>query len=58
MVWGLHNYIGANRLQSQSTESLLKVTHAAIWFTETGGLVSRHNHSSTGFPEWSPMPPR
>lgn len=51
MVWGLHNYIGANRLQSRSTVSLIRATHAAIWFTETGGLVSRHNHSSTGFPE-------
>jgi hypothetical protein len=51
MVWGLHNYIGANRLQSGSTRSLLRATRASIWFTETGGIVSRHNHSSIAFPE-------
>jgi hypothetical protein len=51
MVWGLHNYIGANRLQTRSTLSLLRATRAPIWFTETGGLVSRANHSSIGFPE-------
>jgi hypothetical protein len=51
MAWGLHNYIGANRMQSRSTLSLLKATRAPIWFTETGGLVSRANHSSIGFPE-------
>jgi hypothetical protein len=49
--WGLHNYIGANRLQIASTQALLKATHSQIWFTETGGLVARHNHSSHAFPE-------
>jgi hypothetical protein len=50
-IWGLHNYIGANRLQTASTSSLLHATHGQIWFTETGGLVARHNHSGHDFPE-------
>jgi hypothetical protein len=50
-IWGLHNYIGANRLQTASTRALLRATRAPIWFTETGGLVSRHNHSANNFPE-------
>jgi hypothetical protein len=50
-IWGLHNYIGANRLQTASTRRLLAATSAAVWFTETGGLVARHNHSRHGFPE-------
>ncbi|MFI5003757.1 MAG: hypothetical protein ACHQE6_01965 [Solirubrobacterales bacterium] len=50
-IWGLHNYIGANRLQSASTRALLGVTHGKIWFTETAGVVARHNHSAHDFPE-------
>jgi hypothetical protein len=50
-IWGLHNYIGANRLQTASTLALLKATHAQIWFTETAGLVARYNHRPHGFPE-------
>jgi hypothetical protein len=50
-IWGLHNYIGANRLHSASTRALLAITRAQIWFTETGGLVSRHNHSTSDFPQ-------
>jgi hypothetical protein len=50
-IWGLHNYIGANRFQTASTLALLKATHAQIWFTETAGLVARHNHSAHDFPE-------
>jgi hypothetical protein len=50
-IWGLHNYIGANRLSAASTRALLAATHAQIWFTETGGVVARHNHSSHDFPE-------
>src|ERR1700686_1587598 len=49
-IWGLHNYVGANRLQTVTTRELLAVTSVPIWFTETGGVTSRHNHSSTGFP--------
>jgi hypothetical protein len=50
-IWGLHNYIGANRLSAASTKALLAATHAQIWFTETGGVVARHNHSAHDFPE-------
>ncbi len=50
-IWGLHNYIGANRLSAASTKALLAATHAQIWFTETGGVVARHNHSRHDFPE-------
>jgi hypothetical protein len=50
-IWGLHNYIGANRLQSASTRALLNVTHGQIWFTETGGLVARHNRHAHDFTE-------
>jgi hypothetical protein len=50
-LWGLHNYIGANRLSTASTRALLGATHGQIWFTETGGVVARHNHSSHDFPE-------
>ncbi len=50
-IWGLHNYIGANRLSTASTRALLGATHAQIWFTETGGVVARHNHSAHDFPE-------
>lgn len=50
-IWGLHNYIGANRLQSASTRALLHATRGQVWFTETAGLVSRHNHSGHDFPE-------
>jgi hypothetical protein len=50
-IWGLHNYIGANRLSAASTRALLGATHAQIWFTETGGVVARHNHSAHDFPE-------
>jgi hypothetical protein len=50
-VWGLHNYIGANRLETGSTVALLRATRAEVWLTETGGVVARHNHSNTGFPQ-------
>ncbi len=50
-IWGLHNYIGANRLQVGSTLALLRATRSEIWFTETGGVVARHNHSRAAFPQ-------
>src|ERR1700738_1332898 len=53
-LWGLHNYIGANRLQTRSTRALLAATRSLIWFTETGGLVSRHNKSTVQFEESAP----
>ena len=50
-IWGLHNYIGANRLQTASTQALLGATHGQIWFTETAGLVARRDRHSHAFPE-------
>jgi hypothetical protein len=49
--WGLHNYVGANRLQTTSTKQLLAAVRGNIWFTETAGLVARHNHSVVHFPQ-------
>jgi hypothetical protein len=50
-IWGLHNYVDANRLSVASTRALVRATSGQIWFTETGGVVARHNHSTHGFPE-------
>jgi hypothetical protein len=41
LIWGLHNYIDANRFRTRGTRALLKVTKGEVWFTETGGLVRR-----------------
>jgi polysaccharide biosynthesis protein PslG len=50
--WGLHNYIDANRLRTTWTRRLLKATgRALLWFTETGGIVSRTNRRRVTFPE-------
>ena len=40
-VWGLHNYIEANRFKSDRLRSLLRVTKGSIWLTEVGGIVKR-----------------
>jgi hypothetical protein len=52
--WGLHNYVGANRLSDVSTRLLLRSVHGDIWFTETAGLVARHNASRVNFPQNAP----
>jgi hypothetical protein len=49
-VWGLHNYIDANRLSTKTTALLLKSVGGDVWFTETGGIVSRANASAVAFP--------
>jgi hypothetical protein len=49
--WGLHNYVSANRLQTNSTRQLLAAVRGKIWFTETGGIVDLHNRAKSGFPE-------
>jgi hypothetical protein len=49
--WGLHNYVDANRLRTTGTRRLLKATRGLIWFTETGGIVSRTNRRKVTFPE-------
>ena len=49
--WGIHNYIDANRLRTSGTRRLLKAVKGQIWFTETGGIVSRTNRRKVTFPE-------
>ena len=51
IIWGLHNYIDANRFRTTGTKALLKAApKGKIWFTETGGLVVRRNRSRIAFP--------
>ena len=51
-LWGLHNYIEANRFRMARLRALLRVLPGAeIWLTETGGLVRRDNKSTTDIPE-------
>ena len=49
--WGLHNYVSANRFQTQRTLDLLKITRGEVWLTETGGLVARRNKSLIKLPQ-------
>ena len=39
-VVGLHNYSDVNHFRSTATDALLRMTHAKVWLTETGGVVS------------------
>ena len=58
-VWGLHNYTDANTLKTVGTRKLLNAVKGVVWFTETGGVVSRNNGSGITFPTGaSPMRPR
>jgi hypothetical protein len=50
-LWGLHNYVDANRLRTTGTRTLLKLVKGRIWFTETGGLVHRNTTSPVTFPQ-------
>jgi hypothetical protein len=52
MIYGLHNYIGANRFHTDGTRALIRETKPGdqVWFTETGGLVMRRNNSRIVFP--------
>jgi hypothetical protein len=51
-VWGLHNYLDANRLRTSGTSRLLRLVKGDIWFTETGGIVKRRTtNKAGGFPE-------
>jgi hypothetical protein len=49
-VWGLHNYVDANTLSTETTKQLLKAVGGNFWFTETGGIVRRANRSAVVFP--------
>jgi hypothetical protein len=51
-LWGLHNYLDANRLRTSGTRHLLRVVRGQVWVTETGGLVRRnHYRAQIAFPE-------
>ncbi len=50
-AWGLHNYVDANRFGTKGTRTLLRVTRGKIWFTETGGIVSRTARAKIPFEE-------
>ena len=51
-LWGLHNYVEANRFTMARLRELLGATPGAkLWLTETGGLVARRNRSTTDIPE-------
>ena len=51
-IWGLHNYVEANRFKMQRLRELLRVApRSQVWLTETGGLVRRDNGSRTKIPE-------
>ncbi len=50
-AWGFHNYLTANRRQTDRTKAFLAATKGEVWFTETGGIVSRNNGSTVKLPE-------
>jgi hypothetical protein len=50
-LWGLHNYVTANRLQTGRTKELLRAVRGQVWLTETGGLVARRNGSGIRLPQ-------
>jgi hypothetical protein len=50
-IWGLHNYVDANRLASFGTRRMLRAVKGEIWFTETGGLVKRYQRKRPGIRE-------
>jgi hypothetical protein len=47
-IWGLHNYVDANRFQDASTRKMLRLVKGEVWFTETGGLVQRYQQRRPG----------
>ena len=50
-IWGLHNYTDANTLKTGGTRKLLKAVKGAVWFTETGGVVSRRQRVGHRVPD-------
>lgn len=50
-IWGLHNYLDANRFRTLGTRRMLAAVKGEVWFTETGGLVERRNRSPIKFPD-------
>jgi polysaccharide biosynthesis protein PslG len=51
VIWGLHNYIDANRFRTRGTKALLRAVKGDIWFTETGGIVRRTNETGLHLPQ-------
>ena len=51
VIWGLHNYIDANRFRTRGTKALLRAVKGDVWFTETGGIVKRSNPEKVPLPE-------
>jgi hypothetical protein len=49
-IWGIHNYIDANRFRTTGTRAMLRSVKGDIWFTETGGVVKRNRASPIKFP--------
>jgi hypothetical protein len=47
-IWGLHNYVDANRFRTTGTRRLLRAVKGEVWLTEVGGLVYRRNRPKTG----------
>ncbi len=50
LIWGLHNYIDANRFRTRGTRALLNATKGEVWFTETGGIVKRKKDAQVPLP--------
>ena len=50
LIWGLHNYIDANRFRTRAQGAAEGGAEGQMWFTETGGLVVRRNGSRIAFP--------
>jgi hypothetical protein len=50
LIWGLHNYIDANRFRTRGTRALLRATKGEVWFTETGGIVKRKQDAQVPLP--------
>ena len=54
VIWGLHNYIDANRFRTRGTKALLRAVKGDVWFTETGGIVKRTNDTGAQAPASRP----
>ena len=50
-IWGLHNYVDANRFRTSGTRALLRAAPGQVWFTETGGIVRRTTKVRIPLPE-------
>jgi hypothetical protein len=51
VLWGLHNYVDANRFRERGTKALLRAVKGDVWFTETGGIVKRTNNTGLKLPQ-------